>query len=95
MKRVFIFVLLIALIAGLSGCSKGNSAEARRICNFRKLYGDVDVGVGAIPSDIYVDTLTGILYVSVCGHLISGFSPIYNTDGTLKIWEGLKNEQTD
>lgn len=94
MKRSLIFFLILALvIALLSGCSKGNSAEARRICNFRKLYGDVDVGVGTIPSDIYVDTLTGILYVSVCGHLISGFSPIYNTDGTLKIWEGWKNEQ--
>ena len=91
MKRVFIFVLLIALIVGLSGCSsKDNSAddiEARKICNFKKVYEDVDVGINR-KDDIYVDTTTGVLYFRTWD--IDGFTPLYNADGTLKIWDGYK-----
>lgn len=91
MKRVFIFVLLIALIVGLSGCSsKGDSAddiEARKICNFKKIYENVDVGIYH-NDDIYVDKLTGVLYLRTCLKGCDGFTPLYNADGTLKIWDG-------
>ena len=45
MKRVLIFLLLLVLVVVLSGCSlKGDSAndiEARKICNFKKVYADL------------------------------------------------------
>jgi len=97
MKRVLIFVLLIALIAGLSGCSsKGGSAddiEARKICNFKKIYSKVDFGVGKSDS-IYVDELTGVIYVAIHPNLRhgNGFAPLYNADGTLKIWDKHKED---
>lgn len=93
MKRMFIFVLLIALIAGLSGCSsKSDSAddiEARKICNFKKIYANVNVGIYP-DDDIYVDELTGVLYLRTCLSGCDGFTPLYNADGTLKIWDGYK-----
>ena len=94
MKRVLIFVLLIALIAGLSGCSsKGDSAddiEARKICNFKRIYNNVNFGV--LQHDaIFVDELTGVIYVAIRPYYYGGgFTPLYNADGTLKIWDGYK-----
>ena len=91
MKRSLIFLLILALVVVLSGCSeRGNSAndiEARKICNFKKVYADVDVGINA-KDDIYVDTTTGVIYFRTWK--IEGFTPLYNTDGSLKIWDGYK-----
>jgi len=90
-KRIMIFALLLALIVGLSGCSlMGDSAadiEARKICNFKKIYSDVNVGISS-RDDIYVDITTGVLYFRTWN--IDGFTPLYNADGTLKIWDGYK-----
>ena len=89
MKRVLIFTLLVALVVVLSGCSiKGNLAndiEARKICNFKRVYANVDVGINA-KDDIYVDTTTGVIYFRT--YNIEGFTPLYNADGSLKIWDG-------
>ena len=86
-----IFALILALIIGLSGCSsKGDSAddiEARKICNFKKVYKDVDVGINR-KDDIFVDTTTGVLYFRTWG--IDGFTPLYNADGTIKILDKYK-----
>lgn len=91
MKRSLIFLLILALMVVLSGCSeKGSSAndiEARKICNFKKVYADVDVGINA-KDDIYVDTTTGVIYFRT--YNIEGFTPLYNADGSLKIWDGYK-----
>lgn len=91
MKRSLIFFLILALVVVLSGCSeKGNSAndiEARKICNFKKVYENVDVGINK-KDDIYVDTTTGVIYFRTWQ--IDGFTPLYNADGSLKIWDGYK-----
>lgn len=91
MKRTLIFAFLLALIISLSGCSeRGDSAddvEARKICNFKKIYADVNVGINN-RDDIYVDTTTGVLYFRTWR--IDGFTPLYNADGSLKIWDGYK-----
>lgn len=95
MKRMFIFVLLLSLITGLSGCSsKGDSAddiEARKICNFKRIYSKVDFGIGNYDS-IYVDELTGVIYVAIHPTINwgNGFAPLYNADGTLKVWDRYK-----
>lgn len=94
MKRVFIFVLLTALITCLSGCSsKGDSADdikAREICNFKRIYNKVNFGVTDWDC-MYVDTLTGVIYVAIRpDYYGGGFTPLYNADGTLKIWDGYK-----
>lgn len=91
MKRIFILFTIIALVFCFSGCSSISnrhevySIEARKICNFVKLYPDVDVGIG-FRDDIFVDKTTGVLYIRL--YDIDGFAPIYNADGSLKIWKG-------
>ena len=91
MKRVLIFALLFAIVVVLSGCSeKGNSTndiEARKICNFKRVYENVDVGINA-KDYIYVYTTTGVIYFRTWH--IDGFTPLYNADGSLKIWDGYK-----
>lgn len=88
MKHVFILFVIIALVFCFTACSSSsqiNSIEARKICNFVKLYRNVDVGIGKVD-DIYVDKTTGVLYIRL--YNIDGFAPIYNADGSLKIWKG-------
>lgn len=97
MNRSLIFALfelglVLALIAVvLSGCSaehdSADDVEARKICNFKPLYDHVNFGISGFDS-IYVDTLTGVLYIRTFYSSGVGFSPLYNADGTLKVWEG-------
>lgn len=90
MKRFLLIVLMITMVIGLTGCLEKNSTasvEARNnICRFVKIYKNVDVGV-ASTDDIYVDATTGVIYFRQWGN--GGFSPLYNADGSLKIWKGV------
>ena len=90
MKRFLLIILTIIMVIGLAGCVVTNSAasvEARNnICRFVKIYPNVDVGV-ASTDDIYVDATTGVIYFRQWGN--GGFSPLYNADGSLKIWKGV------
>lgn len=93
MKRFLLIILTIIMVIGLTGCVVTNSAasvEARNnICRFVKIYPNVDVGV-ASRDDIYVDATTGVIYFRQWGN--GGFSPLYNADGSLKIWKGVIQE---
>lgn len=90
MKRFLLIILTITMVIGLTGCVVTNSVasvEARNnICRFVKIYPNVDVGV-ASTDDIYVDATTGVIYFRQWGN--GGFSPLYNADGSLKIWKGV------
>jgi len=90
MKKYLALLLLLTIIFSLVGCSNKNSPdsiEARRICNFKKIYADVDVGIRD-ADDIFVDLTTGVIYFRTYGDRLSGFTPLYNADGSLKIWKG-------
>lgn len=91
MKRFLLIILTITMVIGLTGCcvvtNSAASVEARNnICRFVKIYQNVDVGV-ASRDDIYVDATTGVIYFRQWGN--GGFSPLYNADGSLKIWKGV------
>ena len=60
----------------------------KRVLIFALLFALVVVLSGA-KDDIYVDTTTGVLYFRTWG--IDGFTPLYNADGSLKIWDGYKD----
>lgn len=94
MKRMIIFVLLIALITCFSGCSsKGDSAddisiECRKICDFVKV-SDTDYTFG-YRSSFWCDKTNGVLYLMISGTHVNSFTPVFNADGTLKIWDRYK-----
>lgn len=86
MKRILVAALIVFVLMSLAGCD-GNSAqdiEARRIINLKKLYKCVDIGVTSNHVDIYYDVKTRVIYVGLRGH---GMMPVYNPDGTLKLWK--------
>lgn len=91
MKKYLALLLLLTIIFSLVGCSSNknnpDSIEARKICNFKKIYADVDVGIRD-ADDIFVDLTTGVIYFRTYGNWFSGFTPLYNADGSLKIWKG-------
>lgn len=92
MKRYLIALALLATLFLLMGCSgnhnTSDSIEARKICNFKRIYSGVDVGIGSKASSLYVDTTTGVIYLKIWGNYESGLTPLYNSDGTLKTWKG-------
>lgn len=83
---LIIYILLIILC--VTGCSStsyevNKDYYAKQICNFEKVYEDVNVGLGG-SDDIVVDMNTGVIYYK---YNSDGLCPIYNADGTLKIWQ--------
>lgn len=94
MKRSLIFFLVLALvIAILSGCSKGDSAddisiEHRQICDFIKIC-DTDYRFGN-NSSFWCDKTNGVIYLMISGTYVNSFTPVFNADGTLKIWDRYK-----
>ena len=96
MKKIcilFIVIIFVALIT--SGCDSAidegvnKQYYAKQIVNFEIVYGNVDVGLGGNDS-IVVDLNTGVMYYK---HWIRGLCPIYNADGTLKIWTRKKENR--
>lgn len=85
-KRFIVIAILICICVAVCGCGgdSANDIEARKYCNFKILYKNVDVGI-ADDDKIYVDTTTGVMYIR---SWMGGISPLYNADGTLKIWNG-------
>ena len=98
-KRVFMFVLLIVLIVCLSSCSKlGDSADdisinEHEICDFAKIC-ETDYKFGN-HSSLWYDKTTGGVYLLIYGTYMSSFTPVFNADGTLKIWDGYKKGGSD
>lgn len=86
MKKLLIILLIISTCVIFTACreSSPDSIEARKFCNFKKLFANIDVGLGD-EDDIFVDVNTNVMYVR---DWHNGLSPIYNADGRLKLWKG-------
>ena len=86
MKHSLIFLLILVLIVVLSGCSvKGNSANDTLFAKLR----DIPDFAGYHHS-LWYDTETGVIYMCAYGLHTNSFTPLYNADGSLKIWDGYK-----
>lgn len=89
MKKLLIGMTCVALCLGTVGCIKSNAKEKRshdveKYIDLKIVASDVtDVG----SEYIYYDKNTKAMYVSFGGASHSGISAIYNTDGSLKLYE--------
>ena len=86
-KLAFIVVLMLIVTLMLSACDTSENTDninARKLCDFKRIFRNVDVGVNS-SDDIFVDLNTGVIYFR---NWKNGFTPIYNADGTLKLWKG-------
>ena len=86
MKRSLIFLLILALAVVLSGCSlKGDSADDIPFAKLRDLS-----DFAGYHHSLWYDTETGVVYMCTYGLNTNSFTPLYNADGSLKIWDGYK-----
>lgn len=89
MKKLLIGITCVALCLGTVGCIKSNAKEKRnhdvkRYIDLKIVASDItDIGV----EYVYYDKNTKVMYISFCGSSHSGISAIYNTDGSLKLYE--------
>lgn len=86
-KLAFIVVFMLIATLMLSACNTSENMDninARKLCDFKRIFRNVDVGINS-NDDIFVDINTGVIYYR---NYKDAFTPIYNADGTLKLWKG-------
>lgn len=89
MKKLLIGITCVALCLGTVGCIKSNAKEKRnhdvkRYIDLKIVASDItDIGA----EYVYYDKNTKVMYISFGGSGYSGISAIYNTDGSLKLYE--------
>lgn len=85
MKKVIVFALCGFLVFGMCGCGTRSDDKTNEIGNvspFVEVYRGSDV-------HIFVDKETKVQYAMVNnGHGGTGFQPLYNADGTFKLYKG-------
>lgn len=96
MKKILCVLLALLLCIGLfTGCSTDdklgyddNAADNAKVVHSKyfdaEIIQDMDDGIAYIIRD----TNTNVLYLVVYGYKSAVMSPIYNSDGTLKLYEG-------
>ena len=91
MKKILSVLLIIITICCFSGCnqpSQGNNADTN-IKYIHSEYFDVEI-VEDLGGDSYIirDLHTDVLYLLVGGYNANVMSPIYNRDGSVKLYGG-------
>lgn len=95
MKRILIFAILCGLFAlFLTGCARSNVSPDfidTSAVNFVLIKENVNVGdMNSYHHSLYYDSTTGVIYMVTYGTYVYSVTPLYNADGTLKIWETYK-----
>lgn len=92
MKKIIAVCIICVLMFALSGC--GTSGTSRLIDageNLKKIHSEYfdaevieDLGGGSL---IIVDKNTNVLYLFILGYHSSTMTPIYNSDGTVMLYQ--------
>ena len=94
MNKVFTFIVIATAVAiALSGCSveKHSQNNLNEICNFSMLGRLPDFG--GYHHAVYYDTTTGVIYMLTYGLYVHTWVPLFNADGTLKVWPEKPTEE--
>lgn len=84
-----IFVLTIVAICLLLNVFADDSTETTNSSNLSDLVWVQSISTGyGLSADVYYDKNTKVMYYAACYY---GITPIYNADGTLKLYEDDKN----
>lgn len=91
MKKIICIFLCILLIFTLSACGKKSAAtQPGSFFNNSQRFILVDESPNSgIPADvsIYYDSVTGVLYMYIDGCYNSGITSLYNSDGSLMLYD--------
>lgn len=96
MKKILCILLALLLCIGsLAGCagdndldSNDNAADNVKVIHSKYFDAEVIQDMGNGVAYIIRDTNTNVLYLVVYGYTSAIMSPIYNSDGTVKLYEG-------
>lgn len=87
MKRILFIALIVAiLVLSLGGC-KQNKQNDDGIDEYRLVPIDSNTSNDYGYQKIYYDKDTRVMYVFVKNGKAGGLSPLYNADGTLRLYE--------
>lgn len=84
-KFCLVLIMAIVLAFGLCGCEDEYIPKSQDDSNslFKVVYGQ------GTNEDVLVDKETGVMYLSIAR---CGTTPLYNADGSLKVWRGDNND---
>ena len=88
MKKILALLLAIILCLGLCGCNTHITDIEANVKNLESEYFQPEVVEVTNHGYIIRDRLTNVLYLVVAGNNAGVMSPIYNSDGTVKLYEG-------
>lgn len=98
-KKILAVALALVLCFGMTGCTKGDiKPESSKIANkyidLVTIYRDEIQGI-----EVLYDKNTKVMYFLKNDYSAFGITPIYNSDGTVKLYDGAaednKNEKTE
>lgn len=87
-KKILAVALGLTLCFGMTGCTKGdiepeNSALGNKYIDLVTIYKD-----GRHNTEVLYDKNTKVMYFLKQGGYHFGITPIYNSDGTVKLYDG-------
>ena len=87
MKRMAYLLLSIILILGLSGCGHHVMDPDYNATITKSEYFEAEIVEHTNTGYVIRDTKTNVLYIIIDGYRGSMIMPIYNADGSLKLYE--------
>lgn len=100
MKKLLSILFVLCLIPMISGCDtikpKSTQNNQNENTRFKQVYSQVIVDGNA--TDVILDKETGVEYLIIVSRYGYGITPLYNTDGSLKVndeWNRKANENVD
>lgn len=87
-KKILAVILGLTLCLGMTGCAKGDiEPEGSRLANkyidLVTIYKDDDYN-----TEVLYDKNTKVMYFVAWSNYQFGITPIYNSDGTVKLYDG-------
>lgn len=87
MKKILALLLVMVLCLGVCGCGTHLTDIENNIKNLESEYFQPEVVEVTNHGYIIRDKLTNVLYIVVAGNNAGVMTPIYNSDGTIKLYE--------
>lgn len=87
-KKILAVALGLTLCFGMTGCAKGDiepesSCFANKYIDLVTIYKDDNCN-----TEVLYDKNTKVMYFVKCSGYQFGITPIYNSDGTVKLYDG-------
>lgn len=83
-----ITLLICSGITGCTNCTKGEDIKPTEFKYGNKYFNLVKIYDGGYDGDIVYDKNTNVLYYIIYNANRFGITPIYNADGSVKLYEG-------